>query len=198
MYRSTVFALSLVAVVATATERVWFENNVTNEATWLRPPGMPYFAEDGAPYWLVGGEAAWVPANTSDAWRPRWGPDGHPFFEHLDTQETTWDRPASLGWTARSSSTKFYHNTATNETTRERPAVLGHHSDEYNATFYVEKDGSASWVEPAEAAWRKIHSDEHGRPFYHNDQTGETVWDPPANASVSWQEWFDAIDENEL
>lgn len=194
--------LASLAAAATASaapaDRVWFDNNVTREATWVRPPAMPYFAEDGTPYWLVGGEAAWVPADRGDAWRPRWAPDGRPFFERLDTQETTWERPASLGWTVRSATKKFYHNTVTEETTRERPAVLGHHSEEHNATYFEGGDGAATWDAPEDAAWREVHSEEHGRPFYHNDKTGDTVWEPPAHANVAWQEWFDSIDEREF
>lgn len=52
-------------------DRPFYANNVTHETTWMRPPSMPFFAEDGRPYWLVDSEASWMPDDADAAWRPR-------------------------------------------------------------------------------------------------------------------------------
>ena len=54
-----------------AVDRPFYANNVTQVATWTRPETMPFFAEDGRPFWLVGSEASWMPEDPEAAWRPR-------------------------------------------------------------------------------------------------------------------------------
>ena len=174
----------------------FFENNVTQETTWERPANMPLFAEDGRPYWIVDGHASWMPAKQVDAWQPRWDPDGHPFFESLATTgEATWERPPSMGWTARSSKRSYYHNVVSGETVSERPHVLGHHSEEHDATYYIGRDGLPTWEAPEASSWEAHRSEEHNRPFFHNPKTGETVWEAHADTNVAWQQWFHEVEE---
>ena len=100
-----------------------------------------------------------------------------------------------MGWSVRSSANKFYHNTVTSETTRERPDVLGHADDQRNATFYVGEDNETTWDVPEKAAWRESHSEEHDRVYFHNDQTGDVTWEPPADSNVAWHTHHDEMSE---
>ena len=181
---------------ARATEALFFHNNVTGVNTWTRPAEMPYFdADSGKPYWLINGEASWTPVDKELGWVVHWSDGAVPFFVNEALNLTVWERPAVLGWSMRSSEKKFYYNTKTHETVRERPRDLGFHSEEHNATYYVDQDGDATWDAPEASAWEQHHDTEHNQPFYHNRVTGETVWEPPHDASVHWQEWFESVDE---
>lgn len=173
----------------------FYSNNVTGETSWSRPASMPYFDDDGRPYWLVHDMPSWEAADPRDGWRPRWSPDGEPFFERLDTQEVSWERPRSMGWSVRSSTRKFYHNVVTSETTRDKPAVLGHRDEEQNATYYVGSDGNAVWDKPESAAWHEAKSPADGRVFYFNEATGESTWTPPEGSNVAWHVHHDEISE---
>ena len=69
------------------------------------------------------------------------------------------------------------------------------HSEEHNHTYYIDDDGEATWDVPEHAAWKEHHSKEHDRPFYHNDVSGETVWEKPKGSNVAWQVWHDEVSE---
>ena len=198
MRRVVVFA-ALVAVAGATLpaehDAPFYENNVTLDSSWERPSAMPHFAEDGRPFWVVDGVASWEPADAADGWRPRWSPDGHPFFESLSSGAVVWERPPSMGWTARSSKRSYYHNVVSGQTVDERPAVLGHLSEEHEGVpFFVGADGEPTWDAPEASAWETHHSEEHDRPFYHNPKTGDTVWEPPPHTNAAWQRWFHEVE----
>jgi len=100
-----------------------------------------------------------------------------------------------MGWTVKSSTTVFYHNVVTAETTRQRPAVLGHFDEEHNATYYVDEKNETTWDAPENAAWDESHSAEHDRVYFHNEKTGDVVWEPPADSNVAWHTHHDEMSE---
>lgn len=173
-----------------ASDRVFFFNSVTGESRNERPPEMPIPTDDGHRYWVVDGEAVWTPPEKW-AWIEREAPDGTAFFENSVSGETQWERPEAAAWTARSSNRFFFYNRKTKETTRERPPVLGHHSEEHDATYYVDESGTATWDAPEKAAWTKHHSEEHSREFYSNSKTKESGWDFPDDSNLAWVKWHE-------
>lgn len=186
--------LSLLCVVGA--QKIFFHNNVTGVNTWNRPAEMPLVdPESGRLYWVEAGEATWEPESEALRWVTHYTPDGSPYFSNSKTGATVWERPASLGWSARSADNKFYYNKVTKETTRVRPAELGHHDEERNATYFVDSEGLPTWDAPIESSWTTHHDKEHDRPFYHNSLTGDVVWELPPDAALNWQEWHDEAPE---
>jgi len=125
----------------------------------------------------------------------RWTPNGGQYFESLVNSKTTWDRPASMGWSVRSYDKHFYHNSVTKETTRTKPKVLGHRDEERNATYFETADGETTWEAPVDAAWAESHSAEHDRVFFYNHKTKEALWEPPSHSNIAWHIYHDEISE---
>lgn len=166
---------------------VFFYNTKTGESTWNRPASMPILDEaSGHHYWVVNGEATWVPPEEI-AWISHRAPDGRRYYENIVTKETAWEAPEAASWTARSSTKFFWANSKTGETTWEKPPVLGHHSEEHNATYYASGDSEATWDPPVEAAWTAHEAPEApGSVYYHNPKTQETTWELPPESTFAW------------
>ena len=84
---------------------------MTGESTWKQPDALGIPSPDGGrPYWLIDGAPTWTPPSEY-AWRAVPSTEeahaGRVYFENWRTKETTWDRPAALGWSRRS-----YNNSA--------------------------------------------------------------------------------------
>jgi hypothetical protein len=107
----------------------WF-NNVTGASSWERPEAIGITSSDGdTKYWIINGVSTWEPP-AEFSWRAVVSPDpaqeGRTYFENWITKETTWDRPACLGWSRRSQSKTYWWNMVTLETTRNAPVhVVG-------------------------------------------------------------------------
>ena len=104
-------ALSFALAATQAAEKGFWHNNVTGESTWKQPDALGIPSPDGGrPYWLIDGAPTWTPPSEY-AWRAVPSTEeahaGRVYFENWRTKETTWDRPAALGWSRRS-----YNNSA--------------------------------------------------------------------------------------
>lgn len=186
---------ALASAAEPAKDVPFFFNNVTGESTWTRPPAMPLFDASGRPYWVVGGVASWEPANPADNWAPHTSPDGDTYFVN-GAGETSWERPAVLGWSVRSNSSFFWYNSVTHATQHERPAVMGHHSEAHNATYYETAGGKdVTWDPPEDAAWRRVKDPDSGVEFFHNDVSKESTWDLPAVSSLAWAVWHTEVED---
>jgi hypothetical protein len=145
------------------------------------------------PYWIVDGKAVWEPS-TDCAWNAANTTDIPPqtYYFNSASKAVQWERPDSLAWVnmSKSEADKFYVNSVTTETTRTLPKVLGHEDKVRGATYYLDKDGKASWTVPIEAQWIKAESEEHGRPYFYNPVLNQQTWELPANASIAWQTWY--------
>lgn len=173
-------------------ERGFWYNNVTGESTREVPEAIGHASKEhpGSRYWIVGGEPTWEPPEEY-AWRRVESDEheGREYFSNDVTGETTWKRPAALGWSLRSQSKTYYYNTVTGESTRARPEPLGIGEDaEGNVYFKDPETGESTWDKPVSASWHKGESDEHdGREFYFNDVTNERAWEIPADSQFAWQ-----------
>jgi hypothetical protein len=190
-------SLCVAAALAAADGDVpFYFSNVTGASQWTRPPAMPYFSEEGRAYWVHDGVPSWTAADPADRWASHWDDSGSQFFEH-ENGTVSWDRPVVYSWSVRSSLDHFWYNTQTRATQRERPAVLGHHSEEHNATFYVEH-GVATWEAPPDSSWVEVSDPATQRVYYHNTKTSDVAWEAPPDSNVAWVKWFGEIDDKEL
>jgi hypothetical protein len=80
----------------------YFWNEVTGESTWKDPDHVPFVVEEtGARYYVdANGVSTWTRPPDPSGWREFTDDNlGLPYFHNDVTGETTWERPAALGWT---------------------------------------------------------------------------------------------------
>ena len=109
------------------------------------------------------------------------------YFDNEVTGETTWTRPAALGWSRRSVERTFWYNSVTGASRRDAPVeVVGVHH-ESGHTYFPAPGGGATWDRPPAAGWNEVESEAHeGRTYFYNTVTKETVWERPADSNVAW------------
>ncbi|GIL89853.1 hypothetical protein Vretimale_19272 [Volvox reticuliferus] len=164
------------------------------------PPGTWTKQDKGAKdeYWFNGktGESRWnVPP--SCAWQ-RVDVQGHPikYINAITGQEVT-KVPPSLAWVkVRSNNQEMYYNFIANisqvEVPQEVPKdMLAEIEKNVNARWHNEKTGEFSWTDPTyNSVWRELVDEETGNPYWFNIETGDSVWDMPAD-----MEWTKVPDE---
>lgn len=107
---------------------------------------------------------------------------GAEFFFNENTKESTWERPAALGW-SKKATRAFWHNEITGETTWETPAEVGHIDEATGRRFWVDRKGKSIWEPPKAMAWEEViipEGEPHaGYKYYHNSVSEETTWERP-------------------
>lgn len=180
----------------TTAERGFWFNNVTGESTWEEPEamGLPSDAHEGRRYWVVDGAPTWD-APAAFAWRAHAGADGAQYFDNSVTGETTWTRPAALGWSRRSVSKTFWYNSVTGESRRDAPTEFVGVEHESGHRFFpaAGAEGASTWDRPEAASWTEVASEEHGRPYFFNNVTQETVWERPAHSNIAWMRYHEEL-----
>ena len=192
--RVTAFLLAAMAAVASAQSNLFWHNEVTGASSDERPECLPYpDSKTKRSYWIVDGVASWV-APTEYSWRAINTTEKPPrtFYENYKTNETQWEKPASLAWVLMDREKPFYFNSVSNQTTRITPSEVGFHDQDRNATYY--KIGNdTTWDPPAEASWHKAFDSKRNRTYFFNPVTKESVWVVPEKSNLAWSKWFDSV-----
>lgn len=150
---------------------VEIDDNGTKTPTWTKPAALD---------WRV-----LVDAITS-----------RPYFRNDALDETTWDRPACLGWSKRSLGSVFYFNSITQESAwpHEVPEYVPLHTDQGVPYWYDKKTKTSTYDPPSEeAAWHTAESTKHERiggklrTYYFNALTKVSSWELPARSNLAWQ-----------
>ena len=97
---SVLLALAAFASTVASQSNLFWHNEVTGASSDERPECLPYpDQKTKRSYWIVDGVASWV-APTEYSWRAINTTEKPPrtFYENYKTNETQWEKPASLGW----------------------------------------------------------------------------------------------------
>lgn len=89
------------AWTARSSKRFFWHNEVTKESQWEKPAVLGLeSSEHNATYFEQEGEATWEPPHDAK-WTKHASEEGHTFFHHPDTDETTWEVPRKSAYAWR-------------------------------------------------------------------------------------------------
>lgn len=145
-------------------------------------------------------------AQTKSPWTATKDPNsGQMYYHNATTGESTWTRPADFiedveeplpsGWTESTdpnSGAKYYHNASTGTSSWERPkaskkekardAAFDNWSQLTSST--VSDGGAAAASRGRKSKWVVEVSEEDGRAYFFNTETGESQWEKPADFHI--------------
>lgn len=150
-------------------------------------------------------EAYWFNSKTSES---RWNTPPSCAWSRLDVQgqpiryvnsvtgQETHNVPAALAWVkVRMEGQEMYYNFKTNASALKAPGELPAElvasiEANINVRWYNEKSGEYSWVDPTyHSLWRELKDETTGRPYWFNVESGDSVWDLPAE--LAWTKVMD-------